>query len=89
MSVFWRFVVAMIIAVIAILIGIILGDYGPWYLSWLLGTGFMILVAALGGVLFEEQEDAARAAKENPIELKPHAARKELESLGQLVNPKG
>lgn len=60
MSVFWRFVLAMIIAVIAILIGIILGDYGPWYLSWLLGTGFMILVAALGGVLFEEQEDAAR-----------------------------
>ena len=60
MSVFWRFVLAMIIAVIAILIGIILGDYGPWYLSWLLGTGFMILVAALGGVPFEEQEDAAR-----------------------------
>lgn len=60
MSVFWRFVVAMIIAVIAILIGIILGDYGPWYLSWLLGTGFMVLVAALGGVLFEEQEEAAR-----------------------------
>ncbi|MGU3576659.1 hypothetical protein ACLBWZ_14065 [Brucellaceae bacterium C25G] len=59
MSVFWRFVLAMIIAVIAILIGIILGDYGPWYLSWLLGTGFMILVAALGGVLFEEQEEAA------------------------------
>lgn len=60
MSVFWRFVLAMIIAVIAILVGIILGDYGPWYLSWLLGTGFMILVAALGGVLFEEQEEARR-----------------------------
>ena len=57
MSVFWRFVIAMIIAVLAILVGVILGDYGPWYLSWLLGTGFMILVAALGGVLFEEQVD--------------------------------
>ncbi|WP_435657099.1 hypothetical protein [Brucella pituitosa] len=79
MTVFWRFVVAMIIAVIAILIGIILGDYGPWYLSWLLGTGFMILVAALGGVLFEEQEDSARAAKENPKDAKSHTTRRELE----------
>lgn len=79
MTVFWRFVLAMIIAVIAILIGIILGDYGPWYLSWLLGTGFMILVAALGGVLFEEQEDSARAAKENPEDAKSHTTRRELE----------
>lgn len=57
MSVFWRFIIAMIVAVLAIFVGVILGDYGPWYLSWLLGTGFMILVAALGGVLFEEQDD--------------------------------
>lgn len=73
MSVFWRFVLAMIIAIIAIFIGIILGDYGPWYLSWLLGTGFMILVAALGGVLFEEQEEAARnKVKKSPqIKAKP------------------
>lgn len=62
MNMFWRFVVAMIIAVIAIVIGVILGDYGPWYLSWLLGTGFMILVAALGGVLFEQQDAAGSEA---------------------------
>lgn len=60
MKVFWRFVIAMIVAVLAILLGVILGDYGPWYLSWLLGTGFMILVAALGGVLYEEQDDVAQ-----------------------------
>ncbi len=79
MSVFWRFVLAMIIAVIAILIGIILGDYGPWYLSWLLGTGFMILVAALGGVLFEEQEDAARNKGDNTDEKKSKTAQRQLE----------
>jgi len=33
MNIFWRFVIAMIVAVLAILIGVILGDYGPWYLS--------------------------------------------------------
>jgi len=79
MSVFWRFVVAMIIAVIAILVGIILGDYGPWYLSWLLGTGFMILVAALGGVLFEEQEEAA-SKKGDGIDIqKPKTPQRHLE----------
>ena len=59
MKILWRFIIAMFVAVLAILLGVILGDYGPWYLSWLLGTGFMILAAALGAVLYEEQNDAA------------------------------
>ncbi|AZV93218.1 hypothetical protein [Kerstersia gyiorum] len=61
MSVLARFIVAGVLAVIVILLAIVLGDYGPWYFSWLLGTGFMILVAALGGVLFEAQEEAAES----------------------------
>jgi len=56
MSTFPRVVILFILAVITILLAIILGDYGPWYLAWLLGTGFMVLVAAMGGVLFEDQE---------------------------------
>ncbi|MCX5591628.1 hypothetical protein [Alcaligenes endophyticus] len=58
MSVLMRCIVLLILAVIVIFLAVILGDYGPWYLSWLLGTGFMVLVAAMGGVMFEEQEDA-------------------------------
>ena len=58
-----RYIIAMFLAGLAILFAIILGDYGPWYLSWLLGTGFMVLVAASAGVLFEAQEDAAKAAR--------------------------
>ena len=65
MKIFWRFVIAMFVAVLAILLGVILGDYGPWYLSWLLGTAFMILAAALGGVLYEEQNDAANEKEAN------------------------
>lgn len=57
---FMNFIIAMAVAVLAVLLGIILGDYGPWYLSWFLGTGFMVLVAVSAGVLFEAQEDAAR-----------------------------
>ncbi len=51
-----RILIMLVLAVIAILIAVIMGDYGPWYLSWLLGTGFMVLVAAMGGVLYEDQE---------------------------------
>lgn len=60
---FLRYIIAMAIAALAILFGIILGDYGPWYLSWFLGTGFMVLVAACAGVLFEAQEAAAKAGR--------------------------
>lgn len=60
---FLRYIIAMALAALAILFGIILGDYGPWYLSWFLGTGFMVLVAVSAGVLFEAQEDAANAAR--------------------------
>ena len=53
-----RYLIALFIAGLAILIGIVLGDYGSWYLSWFLGTGFMVLVAVSAGVFFEAQEEA-------------------------------
>ncbi|MDM0014633.1 hypothetical protein QTH87_19480 [Variovorax sp. J22P168] len=56
-----RYALAMVISVIVIVIAVILGDYGPWYFSWLLGTGFMMLVAVSGAVLLDAQ-DEARAA---------------------------
>ncbi len=55
---FLRYVIAMGVAVLAIVMGVILGEYGPWYFSWFLGTGFMILVAAAAGVLYDAQEAA-------------------------------
>ena len=68
---FVPYIIAMTLAALAILFAIILGDYGPWYLSWLLGTGFMVLVAASAGVLFEAQEDAAKAARDpgEPLDI--------------------
>lgn len=56
MSLLLRIIILLVLAVIAILLTVIMGDYGPWYLAWLLGTGFMVLVAAMGGVLYEAQE---------------------------------
>ncbi|MFG1403607.1 hypothetical protein [Xanthobacter sediminis] len=54
-----HYIIALVVAGLAVLLGIIIGDYGPWYMCWFLGTGLMILVAASSGVLFEAQEDAA------------------------------
>lgn len=56
-----RFAVAFCLTCIVILIAVILGDYGPWYFSWLLGTGFMVLVATAGAVLLDAQDEARRA----------------------------
>ncbi|HDU8656021.1 TPA: cytochrome bd oxidase small subunit, CydX/CbdX family [Morganella morganii subsp. morganii] len=56
MKIFFNFSLLISASVIVILLLIILGDYGPWYLSWILGTGFMMLVSVLGAVYFEEQE---------------------------------
>lgn len=57
MGSFIRYIIWLTLSVIAIVLGVLLGDYGAWYLSWILGTGMMLLLAALGGVLFEAQEE--------------------------------
>lgn len=69
---FLHYVIAMAIACLAILVGIVLGDYGSWYLSWFLGTGFMVLVAVSAGVFFEAQEES----KDGKTDLSSVIARK-------------
>jgi hypothetical protein len=51
-----QFMLYLAIAVVAIVIAVIVGDYGLWYLSWLIGTALIVLAAAAGGVLFETQQ---------------------------------
>lgn len=67
-----RYVISMAIAVVVIVIAVILGDYGPWYFSWLLGTGFMILVAVSGAVLLDAQDEAAANAARARQDAPPH-----------------
>lgn len=64
------YIIALAVAALAILMGVILGEAGPWYFSWFLGTGFMILAAAAGGILLEAQEEAD-AARQNPTDPAP------------------
>ncbi len=51
-----RFVVFFAIAMIVIVLAIILGDYGAWYFAWVLGTVMIVLVSAAGGALLDTQE---------------------------------
>ena len=57
-----RYLIAMALTVVVILVAVILGDYGPWYFSWLLGTGFMVLVSVSGAVLLDAQDEAREQA---------------------------
>lgn len=62
MKTFLYFVLFMFLAAIAIVIGVIIGDYGSWYFAWLVGTGLIVLIAVAGGTLFDAQEDERRGA---------------------------
>jgi hypothetical protein len=64
MSTLTRFVVYMLIAVLVIFLAIVLGDQGPWYFAWLVGTVMIVLISAAGGVLLDTQEEEqTRAGK--------------------------
>jgi predicted outer membrane lipoprotein len=51
------FLIFMAVAVIAIVLGVVIGNYGAWYFSWLIGTATIVLFAAAGGVLYDAQEN--------------------------------
>ena len=57
MKVALLFPLLLVIAVSVIVLAVMLGDYGPWYFAWLVGTVIMVLVAAAGGALFDVQSE--------------------------------
>ncbi len=55
MKTFAKFLGLAVVLLIAIVLAVLCGDYGPWYFAWLVGTTMIILIAVAGGVLFETQ----------------------------------
>ena len=55
MKTFAKFLGLAVVLLIAIVLAVRCGDYGPWYFAWLVGTTMIILIAVAGGVLFETQ----------------------------------
>jgi hypothetical protein len=64
MKTFLYFALFMFLALIAIVIGVIIGDYGSWYFAWLVGTAMIVLIAVAGGTLFDAQEDERKAQQQ-------------------------
>ena len=42
----------------ALFCAILLGDVGPWYFAWLIGTVMICLITAASGILFETELEA-------------------------------
>jgi hypothetical protein len=61
MKTFLYFALFMFLALIAIVIGVIIGDYGSWYFAWLVGSAMIVLIAVAGGTLFDAEEDERKA----------------------------
>jgi len=57
MSVLVRFAVYMLIGVIVIFLAAVLGDNGPWYFAWLVGTVMIVLISVSGAVLLDTEEE--------------------------------
>jgi len=57
MSILTRFVVYMLIGVLVIFLAVILGDNGPWYFAWLVGTVMIVLISVAGAILLDTQEE--------------------------------
>ena len=63
MKTFVQFAVMLTEVVAAIVIGVIVGNYGAWYFSWIVGTIMIVLFAAAGGVLLDTQEYERSASR--------------------------
>ncbi len=57
MIIFLRFAGLGLALVVALLFAVFVGDQGPWYFAWAVGTVMIILVAAAGAVLFDAQTE--------------------------------
>ena len=65
-----RFVIYMFIAVLVIILAAMLGDNGPWYFAWLVGTVMIVLISAAGAGLLDTQEEEQRQAGTSPTKAK-------------------
>lgn len=61
-----RYLVFTVLALLLIFVTVIIGDYGPWYFAWIVGTVMIVLVSAAGGALLDTQIEARQARDEHP-----------------------
>lgn len=45
------------VLIVALLIAVFVGDQGPWYFAWMVGTVMIVLISVAGAILFDTQSD--------------------------------
>ncbi|BCI65776.1 hypothetical protein [Acetobacter aceti] len=45
--------------VVSLLFAVFVGDQGPWYFAWVVGTVMIILIAGAGAILLDAQDEQA------------------------------
>ncbi|OBS10692.1 hypothetical protein [Acidihalobacter prosperus] len=58
-----RYLVYTLLALLLIFVTVIIGDYGPWYFAWIVGTVMIVLISAAGGVLLDTQIEARQSGE--------------------------
>ena len=43
--------------VVSLLFAVLVGDQGPWYFAWVVGTVMIILIAGAGAILLDAQDE--------------------------------
>lgn len=56
-----RIIVYTLIALLTIFMCVVLGDYGPWYFAWIIGTVMLVLISAAGGAMLDTQIENERS----------------------------
>lgn len=47
-----------LVLVVSLLFAVFVGDQGPWYFAWVIGTVMIILISGAGAILFDAQTDS-------------------------------
>lgn len=71
------FPVLLLLSVAVIILAVLLGDYGPRYFAWLIGTVMMVLVAAAGSALLDVAPADNRRLEESEPETEVQHERRE------------
>lgn len=52
--------------VIALLFAVFVGDQGPWYFAWVVGTVMIVLISGAGTILLDAQEENISQKENTP-----------------------
>ncbi|WP_298214962.1 hypothetical protein [Acidocella sp.] len=51
----FTFIGLFLVLCLALLLAVVAGDYGPWYFAWMVGTVMIVLIAACGAIMLDNQ----------------------------------